>query len=198
MSAFETFTSAVAADHAAVYEFANRYNPERAECGSLASDLVRRIGFQMTVAIRVMQLGTHLRIPLAGPILSRLIRHLYSAEIHWEANIAPGICIVHGNGLVISRSATVSAGCLLFQGVTLGESLDIETGIQGAPTLERNVHVMPNAVLVGPITVGENSKVQANVMLSSSVPSRTSVCAAKPDFIPRTGVPKSAGTSEDV
>ncbi len=197
MSAFGTFKVAVRADRAAVHHFADRYNGDRVESGSLVSDLVRRVGFQMLVAVRVMQLGRDLRIPLAGPFVSRLIRHLYAAEIHWEADIAPGIVIVHGNGLVISRSASVGSGCLLFQGVTLGESMDPVTGVQGAPTLGRNVHVMPNAVLIGPITVGEGSKVQANVTLGSSVPERTSVRGAKLEFIPRTGVPRSSVSHKD-
>jgi serine acetyltransferase len=197
MSALSTFKSAVIADHAAVHAFAGRYNAERGDAGSFASDLVQRIGFQMMVAIRLMHLGRDLRIPLSGPVMSRLIRHLYSAEIHWEADIAPGVCIVHGNGLVISRSAKVGPGCLLFQGVTLGESMDPKTGTQGAPTLGRNVHVMPNAVLIGPITVGDGSKVQANVTLSTSVPDRTSVRGGNLEFIPRTGEPPRAISHKD-
>jgi serine acetyltransferase len=197
MSAWSTFVASVRADHDALHDFANRYNGDRGAKGSIATDLVRRVGFQMLVAVRLMQLGRDLRIPLFGPLMSRLIRHFYAAEIHWEAQIAPGIAIVHGNGLVISRSAIVGAGCLLFQGVTLGESMDPDTGIQGAPTLGRHVHVMPNAVLVGPITVGEGTKVQANVTLATSVPDRTSVRAAKPEFVLRTATPQRDCPRED-
>ncbi len=197
MSALSTFVTSVRADHDALHDFANRYNSDRGDPGSIASDLVRRVGFQMLVAVRLMQFGRDLGIPLFGPLMSRLIRHLYAAEIHWEAQIAPGIGIVHGNGLVIARSAIVGAGCLLFQGVTLGESMDPDTGVQGAPTLGRNVHVMPNAVLVGPISVGDGTKVQANVTLLTSVPDQTSVRAAKPEFVLRTGVPQRVCPRED-
>lgn len=197
MNAVQRFSQAVAADHAALREFGGRYNVNREPAGSLFADLVQRIGFQMLFVVRLMHLARDLRIPLAGPVLSRLIRHLYGAEIHWEAAIAPGISIVHGNGLVISRSATVGAGCLLFQGVTLGESMDPVSGVQGAPTLGRNVHIMPNAVLIGPIEVGEGSKVQANVTLSSSVASRTSVRGPAPEFFTRSGVPAPPITDKD-
>jgi serine O-acetyltransferase len=197
MSAFKTCTQAIAADHAAMRNFGERYNADRVPAGSLLPDLVQRIGFQMLVAVRLMQLGRDLHIPLAGPLMSRLIRHLYGAEIHWEASIAPGISVVHGNGLVISRAATVGPGCLLFQGVTLGESMDPETQQQGAPTLVKDVHVMPNAVLVGPIVVGEGSKVQANVTLSTSVPPFTSVRGPQPEFFTRTGVSAAPITDKD-
>jgi serine O-acetyltransferase len=183
--AWSTFVSAVRADRAQLADFQGRYNQYRGDMDSFASDVTRRIGFQMTVVIRFMQLLHNLRVPLGGAVISRLIRHLYGAEIHWEAVIEPGITIVHGNGLVISHGATVGSGCLLFQGVTLGESFDPVSKAHGAPTLGRNVHIMPNAVVIGPISVGDNCKIQANVTLTTSVPPDTSVRNATPEFVVR-------------
>jgi serine acetyltransferase len=190
MSAWSNFRFALRADRLALRDLQSKYNADRGELGSFASDVARRIGFQMTFAIRLMHLVRDLRIPLGAAIVSRLIRHVYGAEIHWEADIAPGIGIIHGNGLVISHAATVGAGCVLFQGVTLGESMDPVSKIQGAPTLGNNVHVMPNAVLIGPITVGDNSKVGANVTLSSSVAAWTSVRSPTPEFVVRSTSPQ--------
>jgi serine O-acetyltransferase len=187
MSAWATFRASVNADRRSLADFQDRYNTDRGDLGSFVSDVTRRIGYQMTFAIRVMQLAHQLPIPLGGAVISRLIRHLYGAEIHWEANIAPGITIVHGNGLVISHGATVGPGCLLFQGVTLGESMDPVTRQHGAPTLGRNVHIMPNAVIIGPISVGDNSKIGANVTLVSSVPEGTSVRNPPPEMVSRNG-----------
>jgi serine acetyltransferase len=185
MSAWRSFISAVRADRSQLGDFQARYNQYRGDMDSFATDLTRRIGFQMTVAIRFMHLLHELRVPLGGAVVSRVIRHVYGAEIHWEAVIEPGITIVHGNGLVISHGATVGSGCLLFQGVTLGESFDPVSQSHGAPTLGRNVHVMPNAVVIGPITVGDNCKIQANVTLTTSVPADTSVRNPAPEFVQR-------------
>jgi serine O-acetyltransferase len=185
MSAWKSFMSSVKADRLALADVHQRYNTDRGELGSFGANLAQRVGFQMTVAIRLMHLARDARIPLGGPVVSRLIRHVYGAEIHWEATIAPGISIVHGNGLVIAKSAGVGSGCLLFQGVTLGESMDPVSGRQGAPQLGNNVHVMPNAVLIGPITVGDGSKVGANVTLAVSVPPRSSVRSPEPEIVER-------------
>jgi serine O-acetyltransferase len=103
-------------------------------------------------------------------IASRIIRHLYGAEIHWDAELAPGVIVVHGNGLVISHAARVGVGCVLFQHVTLGESIHPDTRLVGAPTLEPGVHVGAGAVLVGPITIGQGTKIMANAVLVRSVP----------------------------
>ena len=52
--------------------------------------------------------------------MSRSIRHAFASDIHWDAELEPGIVIVHGFGLAISYAAKVRAGCILFQNVTLG------------------------------------------------------------------------------
>ncbi len=198
MSAFVAFTAAVRADHRSLGDFGDRYPSGRAGTGSIIVDAVQRVGFQMLVAVRLMHLLRDLRVPFGKQLVCRLIRHLYAAEIHWDAAIAPGITIVHGNGLVIAHSASIGEGCLLFQGVTFGESYDGARGEVGAPTLGRNVHVMPNAVLIGPITVGDNTKIMANVTLTHSVDADCLVRASAPDVISRPAVVTStADTTSD-
>jgi serine O-acetyltransferase len=110
------------------------------------------------------------RVPLLPAVVSRLIRHLYAADIHWDAQLAPGVAVVHGIGLVIGHGAVVGAGCVLFQGVTIGENIDPETGRIGTPRLEAQVHVGPGAVLLGPITIGAGSKIAAGAVVTTDVP----------------------------
>ena len=135
----------------------------------LFGDAVQKIGFQMMIAVRVMQLAVAAGVPMGGQVLSRLIRHVYGAEIHWDADIAPGVAIVHGTGLVISHAARIGPGCVLSQHVTLGESIDPFTRLVGAPTLIAEVHVGAGAVLIGPIEVGPGTKIMANAVLNRSV-----------------------------
>jgi serine O-acetyltransferase len=165
------FWAAVRSDHAALGRAEQRYSG-RGDAASrwIVADLVRNIGFQMLFAYRFMRLFRRLHLTPLAMVTSRLIRHLYSAELHWETVIAPGVVIVHGNGLVLSREATVGAGCILFQSVTLGMSVDSVSRQVGGPTLESDVHVGPGAALLGPITVGRGSKVMANAVLMTSVP----------------------------
>ncbi len=149
--------------------------------------MVVRIGFQMMVVIRLMHWCRDHRLTPLAAVLSRLIRHLYGAEIHWQARFAPGVCIVHGTGLVVGRNAVVGPRCILFQGVTLGESIARDSDATGAPTLVSDVHVGANAVLVGPITVGERSKVMANTVVDRDVPADSIVVAPAPSVLPRSG-----------
>ncbi|MCC6241519.1 MAG: glycosyltransferase [Gemmatimonadaceae bacterium] len=162
------------ADHAMLHATDARYRPDAVVRG-FTGDAVQRIGLQILVAYRFMRLCRQLGFGLFARIVSRLMRHLYSADIHWNAELAPGIVIVHGVGLVISHTSRVAEGCVLFQHVTLGESIHPVTREIGSPALEPHVHVAPGAVLVGPIVVGRESKVAANAVVTVSVPARSVV-----------------------
>ena len=157
----------IRADHEALVRGDAKYQGESRRPASLLSDAIRRIGFQIMIAYRVMRLFRSLRLTPVAMLIARMMRHLYSVDIHWDADLAPGVIIVHGIGLVISGEARVGSGCILFQHVTLGVSM--VGGVSGAPTLDDNVHVGPGATVLGPIRVGRDSKIVANSVLMESV-----------------------------
>jgi serine O-acetyltransferase len=59
----------------------------------------------------------------------------------------------------------------------------------GAPRLERNVHVGPGATILGPIVVGEGTKIQAGALLTTSVPARSLVLAPRSEIRGRDRTP---------
>jgi serine O-acetyltransferase len=184
-AAFKNFFAAVRADYASVQENRSKYHQETISLKRMPVDLVRKIGFQTLTVVRLMQLCRDLRLPVAPMVLSRALRHVYGTEIHWDADIAPGVSIVHGVGLVISHAATVGEKCILFHNVTLGEGLDKETKKRGAPTLEERVHVGPGATLLGPIVVGMGTKIGAGAVLDHSVPPNSLVMPQGPKVVAR-------------
>lgn len=186
-SAWRDFVHAVKEDHRMVRFHAGKYDARDIAHagGSLAADAVKKIGFQIMVAYRVMRFLRASGLGLGAQFMSRLIRHAYASDIHWEADFEPGITIVHGFGLAISYAARVRHGCILFQNVTLGYGPDPETKQGGAPLLEKNVHVGIGATLYGPITVGEGTKIMAGCVINRSIPARSIVEAPMPQTSPR-------------
>jgi serine acetyltransferase/GT2 family glycosyltransferase len=172
-------------DQGVMRQYEARYGHASPSGGNLASDLVQKVGLQMMAAVRLMHALHASERTLAAKALSRLIRHLYGSDIHWEAEIEPGVMLVHGMGMAISREARVARGCILFQHVTLGMGFDPQTRQPGAPTLERDVHVGPGATLIGPITIGEASKIMAGAVVTRSVPPGSLVETPAPDVQPR-------------
>jgi serine acetyltransferase/GT2 family glycosyltransferase len=188
-SAWKALTEGIREDHRMIRFYAEKYDGREGDDRStatgestlsLASDAVRKIGFQLMIAYRVMRFFRQAGLGLGAQFMSRSIRHAFASDIHWDAELEPGVVIVHGFGLAISYAAKVRAGCILFQNVTLGFGNDPETKKPGAPLLERNVHVGIGATLYGPIVVGEGTKIMAGCVLSRSVPARSIVEAPVP------------------
>ncbi|MCC7053605.1 MAG: hypothetical protein IT355_10070 [Gemmatimonadaceae bacterium] len=193
MSALGDLVRGVRADHAALLRGDERYGHRAGGGSSLVLDAVRRIGFQMMIAYRWMRFFRAIGLVPVAMVISRLIRHLYAAEIHWGADLAPGVAIVHGTALVLSREARVGSGCILFQSVTLGVSIDPVTREVGGPTLEDDVHVGPGAALLGPITIGRGTKIMANAVVMNSVPANSVVEIASATIRTRARIEPGAG-----
>ena len=103
----------------------------------------------------------------AGIAFTIALRVLCGADIPRGVRIGPGLRIAHGgSGLVVHPKTSVAAGCVLFQGVTLGVSgRDLSP-----PVLKDRVYVGANAVIVGGVTLGYRSRVGANAVVRADVP----------------------------
>ncbi len=179
-AALRTFVRRVRGDFEQMQIGRAKYLGDQIAYSQFPGEVVKKIGLQMMVAVRGMQLLRDANIPLGAQVASRMIRYVYGAEIHWDAQLAPGTNIVHGNGLVIGGAVSVGEGCVLLHNVTLGAAFDPVTGANVGPTLGKNVHVGPGATIIGKITVGDGSKIMAGAVLDRSVPPGSLVAPAPP------------------
>jgi serine O-acetyltransferase len=115
-----------------------------------------------------------LGLPFLPRLLSQVSRFFTGIEIHPGAKIGKGFFIDHGMGVVVGETAEIGDNCVLFHNVTLGG-----TGKHKGkrhPTLGNNVMVGTGAILLGPITVGDNVKIGANTfILMRDVPANVTV-----------------------
>ena len=100
-------------------------------------------------------------------LISQISRFLTKIEIHPGATIGKGLLIDHGCGVVIGETTVIGDDCTIYQGVTLGGT-GKDTG-KRHPTLGNNVMVGSGAKILGPFTVGDNSKIAANAVLLREV-----------------------------
>jgi serine O-acetyltransferase len=112
-------------------------------------------------------------LKLFARMLSGVSRFLTGIEIHPAATIGNSVFIDHGMGVVIGETAEVGDNCLLYQGVVLG-GVSHNRG-KRHPTLGENVVVGAGAILLGPIYVGNHSRVGAGSVLLEDVPENTTV-----------------------
>ncbi|MCW9040329.1 MAG: serine O-acetyltransferase [Rhodospirillales bacterium] len=110
---------------------------------------------------------------LLGRFLSHFAKVFTAIEIHPGATIGRRLFIDHGTGVVIGETAEIGNDVTLYQGVTLGGTT-IDKG-KRHPTLEDGVIVGSGAQVLGPLTLGEGSRIGANAVVLSDVPKGVTV-----------------------
>src|SRR4030066_923022 len=106
------------------------------------------------------------RIPFIPRSISQCSRFFTGIEIHPGAKIGKGFFIDHGMGVVIGETTEIGNNVTIYQGVTLGgTSLQ---KVKRHPTLGNGVVVGAGAILIGDITIGDNTKIGAGSVVVTS------------------------------
>ncbi|OPX09904.1 serine O-acetyltransferase EpsC [Mycobacterium sp. AT1] len=107
---------------------------------------------------------------LRGParVLTQLTRFLTGIEIHPGATIGRRFFIDHGMGVVIGETAEVGDDVMIYHGVTLGGRTMQQ--VKRHPTIGHRVTIGAGAKILGPLTVGDDSAIGANAVVTRDVP----------------------------
>lgn len=130
------------------------------------------------------------------PFLPRLISQFARVatggiEIHPGARIGKRFFIDHGTGVVIGETAEIGDNVMLYHQVTLGA-----TGwwkhrgdgrVKRHPTIESNTTIGVGASILGPITIGHDSKIGAMALVVQSLPPHSVVVAQPAQMLDRGG-----------
>jgi len=105
--------------------------------------------------------------------VSQYSRFLTGIEIHPGAQIGNGVFIDHGAGVVIGETCEIDDNVTIYQGVTLGGT-GKDVG-KRHPTIQKNVTIGTSAIILGPIIVGEGSKIGAGAIVIKDVPPNSTI-----------------------
>lgn len=108
-----------------------------------------------------------------GRFTSQISRFITGIEIHPGARIGRKFFIDHGMGVVIGETAEIGDNVTMYHGVTLGGVTWDK--VKRHPTIGDNVVIGSGAKVLGPFTVGENSKIGSNSVVVKEVPPNSSV-----------------------
>ena len=114
-----------------------------------------------------------LNLKLIARMISHISRFLTGIEIHPAVKIGKNIFIDHGMGVVIGETTIIGDNVSIYQGVTLGGTKWEKK--KRHPTINDNVIIGAGAKVLGPISVGKNSKIGANSVVTKNVPSNSTV-----------------------
>lgn len=162
---------------------------------SLAEVLLLYPGFHALVFYRVSHwfyLHHHF---FCARMVSQWGRGFTNIEIHPGATIGEGLFIDHGAGIVIGETAEIGNNVTIYHGVTLGGTGKDEG--KRHPTVCDNVLIGTGCKILGPIVIGENSRIGANSVVLSSIPANATAIGI-PANIVRLNGNKVTHSSEDL
>lgn len=166
----------------------------------LAKDPAARNGFEVLLCYPgvwalIMHKPAHWcykhHLKLIARIISQMTRWFTGIEIHPGATIGKRCFIDHGMAVVIGETTEIGDDVTIYQGVTLGGT-GKDTG-KRHPTIGNRVIVASGAKVLGPFTVGDDSKIGAGSVVLKEVPPGCTVVG-----IPGTIVKRTKPTNEDL
>ena len=108
------------------------------------------------------------RLYLIARLVSHFSRFLTGIEIHPGATIGRRFFIDHGMGVVIGETTEIGDDVLIYKGVVLGgTSLEKK---KRHPTIGNSVVIGSNAIIMGAINIGSNSRIGAGSVVIHDVP----------------------------
>ena len=112
---------------------------------------------------------------LIARIISQTSRFFTGIEIHPGAKIGKNLFIDHGMGVVIGETSEIGNNVTIYHAVTLGgisPSIDSERQRHEKrhPTIGNDVVIGSGAQIIGPIKVGNGSRIAANAVVVNDVP----------------------------
>ena len=118
------------------------------------------------------------KFDLVARMISQFARFLTGIEIHPKAKIGKNLFIDHGMGVVIGETSEIGNNVTIYHNVTLGGispsiNSNEQRDVKRHPTLEDNVVVGSGAQILGPITIGKNSLIGSNAVVTKDVPEKS-------------------------
>ena len=110
------------------------------------------------------------------------VRRLHGIELHDTAIIGRRVAIRHQGMIVIGAFVRIGDDSMIRHGVTIGgANPEWVPGV--GPRLGRRVTVGANAVVVGPVTIGDDAMIGPNVTVFFDVEPGTKIVAHRPRVI---------------
>lgn len=111
------------------------------------------------------------RLRVASEVLLRVSQRCSPWGIAYKTGIGPGLVLRHPMCVVIGRRCRVGRDVTIFHGVTLGNRLSGgPSRPEGSPVVEDGLLVGAGAKIVGSVTGGAGSTLDANSAVTASVP----------------------------
>lgn len=139
------------------------------------SKSINQAGFRTLIVYRFGQWrmtikNKFLRAPLSFIYwqMEKHVRFKYGIELPYTVGLGDKVTFEHQHGIVIHGNSKIGDGCIIRQGVTIGNK-SIESPFD-APFIGSYVNIGAGAKILGQITIGNYVVIGANAVVTSDIP----------------------------
>lgn len=104
-----------------------------------------------------------------------LIEWILGIEIPWNTSIGQGLCLYHGQGLVVNDNTIIGENCTLRHSTTIGSKKLPDGSFSNSPVIGNNVDIGSNVVIIGNIIIGDNCIIGAGSIVVKNIDSNSVV-----------------------
>ena len=129
---------------------------------------------------RIANFFSTAKFHLIARIISQFSRFLTGIEIHPNAKIGKNLFIDHGMGVVIGETSEIGDNVTIYHAVTLGGispsiNSDNQRNEKRHPSIGDDVVIGSGAQIIGPIKIGNGSRIAANAVVVNNVPENSTM-----------------------
>jgi serine acetyltransferase len=167
-----SFLQSLAEDVLAHVPFQKRSLKRNVQLSQFIAVMLFSAGFRCVLLYRFAYLArSRFGFPgrVLASILSWLIRHWYGCALSPCSRIGGGLILPHPRNIVVGPDVRIGMRAWIFHNVTIGGA----PGKIGQPIIGNDLRIYPGAVVSGPIQVGDDVVIGANVTISRGIRSST-------------------------
>lgn len=146
----------------------------------ITSKILRKYGgLHGLLVLSTYRFGNFVNYKVKTPILRQILWIIYKilntffvkiflgCDFPAKCKLGKNIRLPHGGlGIIIHENAIIGDNVTIFQQVTIGR----RNSTNLAPTIMNNVFIGAGAKILGPVIIGENSKIGANAVVIKDIP----------------------------
>ena len=113
--------------------------------------------------------------------LNRLYNHQTNSFLPFNNVVKGPINFPHNvYGIFISGSAQIGLNCTIYQQVTIGSNMLIDSKGLGSPVIGDNCLIGAGAKIIGNVKVGNNCRIGANAIVTKDLPDNSVIVLSSP------------------
>jgi serine O-acetyltransferase len=114
-------------------------------------------------------------------MMFRYVRNHYGIEVPPTVVLGRRVILGHQSGIVVHPRATIGDDCIIRQNVTIG-ALNTERA-EEAPVIGQRVELGTGVAIVGPVSIGDGSRIGPHCVVMTDVPPGSTVFVNPPRMI---------------